>query len=520
VRSSSTYDKHLYKHTTQMSDVNGPSLPPIDMMDEVNHQSKPASRQSPTPSVSSAGKKSDAGSTATKDYTPTTTRSTKAAAQAAESASFAAVVEAACCHRSLIPGLAESLETSSSLGIIPSRGASAKNNSSGDEGDNMEDAGHPILPSINTVSKTASRLINEFNLPPFVAMSTKDSAPQLKLEDPPLMTTDNVEGGNTSPTNLNIRRRLVVKGAIRGYRMSRATHGVSSGTYYYEAIIGGGDNNIQSGKKRPLHESSNQEEANKESDLATKRQKTGHVRIGWSTRSGDLQAPVGYDASSYAIRDTGGSRIHKSRREDKWGGKEFGPGDVVGFAICLSGDNNTKSSATVPSSLGVGSSTVGGSNEGNSSNGMTSDTGIGNHIRFFINGKQIGDKAFDNITPGTYYPAVSCYSDSSVHLNFGPHFVHPPKEKMQPVSDLCLIPPRPEDTLVSVLSTSNEGKKPFSSKKVDERVVNAFKDLVKKESSIRHEAYLWHIEMQKKEIAKLRKERGLPTDELESMSSL
>ena len=336
-------------------------------------------------------------------------------------------------------------------------------------------------------------------------MSTKDSAPQLKLEDPPLMTTDN-DGGNT-----NIRRRLVVKGAIRGYRMSRATHGVSNGCYYYEAIIVGGDNNnIYSGQKRPLHESSNQEEP---SDLATKRQKTGHVRIGWSTRSGDLQAPVGYDASSYAIRDTGGSRIHKSRREDKWGGTEFGPGDVVGFAISLYSDNTAKSSTTVPSSLVLDSATIGGTN--GVSNGVKVDATTGSHIRFFVNGKQVGDKAFDNITPGTYYPAVSCYSDSTVKLNFGPHFVYPPNKEMQPVSDLCSVPPRPGDVLDTVLSTSNEGKKPFSSKKVDERVVTAFKDLVKKESAIRRDAYLRHAAMQKKEILKLRTERGLSTHDLQ-----
>ena len=467
----------------------------VDMMDEV---SKPPSSQSPTPSVSSDGnKKSEVGSAAAvKDNTPTRRA---AVAQALESASFAAVVEAACSHRHLIPGLAESLETSSGVGVIASRGGNAKNSSSGIEGDNVEmDVGHPILPSINAVSNTALRLINDFNLPPFVTMSTKDSAPQLKLEDPPLMTTDN-DGGNT-----NIRRRLVVKGAIRGYRMSRATHGVSNGCYYYEAIIGGGDNNTNnSGQKRPLHESSNQEEP---SDLATKRQKTGHVRIGWSTRSGDLQAPVGYDASSYAIRDTGGSRIHKSRREDKWGGAEFGPGDVVGFAISLYSDNTAKSSTSVPSSLGLDSATIGGTN--GVSNGMKADNPTGSHICFFINGKQVGDKAFDNITPGTYYPAVSCYSDASVKLNFGPHFVYPPNKGMQPVSDLCSVPPRPEDVLDTVLTTS-------TSKKVDERVVSAFKDLVKKESAIRRDAYLRHAAMQKKEILKLRTERGLSTHDLQ-----
>jgi hypothetical protein len=33
----------------------------------------------------------------------------------------------------------------------------------------------------------------------------------------------------------------------------------------------------------------------------------GHVRLGWSMRMGDLQAPVGYDKWLYAVRDVGGS---------------------------------------------------------------------------------------------------------------------------------------------------------------------------------------------------------------------
>ena len=31
-----------------------------------------------------------------------------------------------------------------------------------------------------------------------------------------------------------------------------------------------------------------------------------HVRIGWSTRQGPLQAPVGYDKWSFAYRDISG----------------------------------------------------------------------------------------------------------------------------------------------------------------------------------------------------------------------
>mmetsp|Transcript_9119 Transcript_9119/g.20159 ORF Transcript_9119/g.20159 Transcript_9119/m.20159 type:complete len:449 (-) Transcript_9119:938-2284(-) len=45
-----------------------------------------------------------------------------------------------------------------------------------------------------------------------------------------------------------------------------------------------------------------------------------HVRLGWSMRTGNLQAPVGYDRWSYGFRDIKGSRCHNSRRDDGWGG--------------------------------------------------------------------------------------------------------------------------------------------------------------------------------------------------------
>lgn len=64
--------------------------------------------------------------------------------------------------------------------------------------------------------------------------------------------------------------------------MIRATHGVHSGGYFWEAMI---------------LPSSHAE---------------AHFRIGWSTRQGELQAPVGYDAYSYAYRDVSGMSRHFS----------------------------------------------------------------------------------------------------------------------------------------------------------------------------------------------------------------
>ena len=55
--------------------------------------------------------------------------------------------------------------------------------------------------------------------------------------------------------------------------MVRATRGITDGAWYFEIVV---------------------------KDLG----RTGHTRLGWSTRNGDLQAPVGFDANSYAYRSS------------------------------------------------------------------------------------------------------------------------------------------------------------------------------------------------------------------------
>lgn len=60
--------------------------------------------------------------------------------------------------------------------------------------------------------------------------------------------------------------------------MIRATHGVHNGAYYWECQI------------VPTFDDG------------------AHVRLGWSSRQGELQAPVGYDKFSFAYRDISGER--------------------------------------------------------------------------------------------------------------------------------------------------------------------------------------------------------------------
>lgn len=359
-----------------------------------------------------------------------------------------------------------------------------------------------FLPSVESVSAVALKSVNDF--PPYVVMNVRDTAPQLTLDNTGTGSVANeneVKGIDFTETI----RRFVVRGGMRGYRMSRASHGVDkSGCYYYEAVILRGGSSSESGTtighKRPRDDQDVCIE--KENNMEGKDYCSGHVRLGWSTRLGDLQAPVGYDKCSYAVRDIMGSRIHNSRREDKWGGVEFGPGDVIGFAITLN-DNSMDGAAA-------------GSADGEETQS--------NHIRVYRNGIRMGIKttngiAFDNLSMDTYFPAVSCYMDGAVQLNFGPKFVYPPEKALNgqspiPVSKACSPPPTPEEAEEIIISSSKEGRKIFLSKRTDEGIVNTFKSLVRTEAMVRREAYLRHVLMHKIEILALKNERGLPTADL------
>ena len=155
--------------------------------------------------------------------------------------------------------------------------------------------------------------VNKTVSAPSVTFAVKDKATELILSDD-LMNCKGVEGG---------------------FRMARATHGVHRGEYYWECHI-----------------------------LPSK-DPNAHVRIGWSTEKGELQAPVGYDKFSFAYRDIEGSKVHNSQRVDHYG-ESFGRGDVIGCYLYIT--NHTEA----------------GEEEGQSQPTRQ------NEIRFFKNGKDQG----------------------------------------------------------------------------------------------------------------------------------
>lgn len=462
------------------------------------------------------------------------------------------------------------------------------------------------VPTPDLVRQAAFKAVQE--APPFVHLSKTDSAPQLKIAD---------------------AERLTLKGGMRGYRMSRATHGVSQATtgkiegnyYYFEVIVlepptiaeivsalppnarlgPSLQNQIQHAleyaKKHPTSTATSmtKDESNaapntsqqssslsaiataaistvpaadtkadeKGTEVATptapdditnkpgrkrkadddtndgnKKAKStllssgppqvgGHLRIGWSMRTGDLQAPVGYDKWSYGLRSIGGSKSHQSRREDGWGGQAWGrPGDVMGCAITLM---NSNANGSVSCNSGVTDTAAKG----------TSTT---NEIRFFKNGLNMGDfviakgkreggAAFEDIQPGTYYPAISSYLGGSVQVNFGPHFVHPPKTQLphgltttmfQPMASLQ-PPPLSNEELLARLKKKNIFAKVHAKEKTDtpEMKMAAFKEAVLVEAEVLQDAHRVHKKKHLLFVLQARKVRNInSTDIQEELDAL
>jgi COMPASS component BRE2 len=105
----------------------------------------------------------------------------------------------------------------------------------------------------------------------------------------------------------------------KGFRMAKANVGVREGRWYWECKITSGI------PKRKRSEAHNPE-----------RNPGGHVRIGWARREATLDAPVGFDAYSYGLRDVSGQKVFMSRPKDFFpAGGDIREGDVIGLEINL-----------------------------------------------------------------------------------------------------------------------------------------------------------------------------------------
>jgi COMPASS component BRE2 len=101
----------------------------------------------------------------------------------------------------------------------------------------------------------------------------------------------------------------------KGFRMSRANVAVREGRWYWECKVTRGI-------------LKNRGDGDPESH--------GHVRVGFARREASLDAPVGFDAYSYGIRDVAGQKVHMSRPKDFFPpGEDIKEGDVIGLEIQL-----------------------------------------------------------------------------------------------------------------------------------------------------------------------------------------
>lgn len=105
----------------------------------------------------------------------------------------------------------------------------------------------------------------------------------------------------------------------KGFRMAKANVCARFGRWYYECKITSGvpqrrNSDTQTGDEAPR----------------------GHVRMGWARREATLDAPVGFDAYSYGLRDVAGQKVHMSRPVEFFpSGEGIREGDVIGLEINL-----------------------------------------------------------------------------------------------------------------------------------------------------------------------------------------
>ncbi|EEB05872.1 Ash2-trithorax family protein [Schizosaccharomyces japonicus yFS275] len=226
----------------------------------------------------------------------------------------------------------------------------------------------------------------------------------------------------------------------RGFRMARANVFVNSGEWYFEVRIekGGGEDGA-------------------------------HVRVGVARREAPLDAPVGYDAYSYGLRDTGGQCVHLSRPTDFM--KPFGTGDVLGFHICLP---TKKRAANVdlpvyrdripirykgqlyfeqldyipsksmddllvplPSRPQLNAASIPGSFIKVYKNGVLMGTAFSDLLDFRPpHSANANHMSFDDGQLG-YFPAISMFGGGIASFQFGPHFSHVPAGIGPNVRPIC-----------------------------------------------------------------------------------
>ena len=114
----------------------------------------------------------------------------------------------------------------------------------------------------------------------------------------------------------------------KGFRMARLNVNAREGRWYWEC-------KILSGVKPRRNESANINGSPHHPGLDVG-DSGGHVRLGFARREANLDAPVGFDAYGYGLRDSAGQKVFMSRPKDFFPvGESICEGDVIGLEINL-----------------------------------------------------------------------------------------------------------------------------------------------------------------------------------------
>lgn len=178
---------------------------------------------------------------------------------------------------------------------------------------------------------------------------------------------------------------LVSMPCSKGYCCSKASHGVESGSWYFEVKI-----------------------------------VRGWVRVGWAQTLAEIQGPVGYDEYSYGISNRHSAIFHCSRSVKSL--KSFSDAKVIGCVLRLpesEAEFSDFASAEVQERVHRQFPPL----NFNTSYRIRQDLLAKAKIEFYIDG-ELADIHFEPIYRAKYYPAVSVFGDAIVQVSFD-NFVHP-----------------------------------------------------------------------------------------------
>jgi len=219
--------------------------------------------------------------------------------------------------------------------------------------------------------------------PESVLLALQDRAPQLNVSEDRLWLTGS-----------------------KFYCTARATHGVIKGNWYFEVRI---------------------------SDMPD----GAAVRIGWSQKNGNLQAPLGFDKFGYSCRSRKGTRFHDSIGKHYSDG--YGQGDVLGCLIELpevKGHDYLPPTYKDKPLIKFKSHLYYEEKDEQQERLKALKPLPGSKISYFLNGKSLG-VAFKDIYMGEYHPSAGLYKQVHAKFNFGPRFKHVPQgaPKFQPMCE-------------------------------------------------------------------------------------